>query len=288
MNEHGERNENRAAFLRMPAGNNRNEDGGLDEITRELEEKQCELILSSIGKYMNEEFAKKYDDWKEDMDEVDLPETLEYELRKITLKYEKLHKRKSKEKKRRGYIKVGGLILAVMVCAGGISLVESEALRERVYNIFFTPGDGHVAIEFRETIGDVPIPDDVKALMYPATLPVSYKLSEYTDETGWTDLIFTDETTEDWVMLSYIEADTILDIDTERSENRIIEINGKEAVIQNSKLSRDVYWKYGNYSVELTCSSQFFSEDEIIGIAENTRFYSIDELESLSQWHESE
>ena len=180
------------------------------------------------------------------------------------------------------------LVLAAAICAGGITLVESEALRERVYNIFFTPGDGHVTIEFREIFGDVTIPDDVKALMYPETLPVNYKLSEYSRDILSTTLVFTDENTEDWVMLCYIKADTILDLDTEKSDNRIIEINGEKAVIQIRENTYDLYWNYDGYSMELTCSSEFFSEAEAIKMAEHIKFYSIDELESLSGLNQSE
>lgn len=291
MNEYDRSNKNGASFLRDSSGDNENSSSGLtglDDITKELEKKQCELVLSSLGKYMNEEFARKYDDWKEEAEAVDLPETLEHKLKQLTLKYEKAERNKIKEKKRRKYIKVCSLVLAAAICAGGITLVESEALRERVYNIFFTPGDGHVTIEFREIFGDVSIPDDVKALMYPETLPVNYKLTECYRDGDSINLVFTDINTQDWVMLSYIEADTILDIDTEQSDNRIIEINGQEAVIQNSQFSHDVYWKYDEYSVELTCSSEFFSEDEAIKMAEHIKFYSIDELESLSGLNQSE
>lgn len=287
MKQYDGSNKNYAAFLRKSSEKTQDEIR-LNQITKELEGKQCELILSSIGRYMNKGFSQKYDDWKEEMEAVDLPETLEYKLQRITSKYERNEKNELKKKKRRKYAKVCSLVLAATICAGGISLVESEALRERVYNIFFTPGDGHVTIEFRETIGDVSIPDDVKALMYPATLPVNYKLTECYKDGDSVNLVFTDINTEDWVMLSYIEADTILDIDTEQSENRIIEINSQKAVIQNSRFSRDVYWKYDGYSVELTCSSEFFSEDDVIEIAKHIKFYSIDELESMSRWHESE
>ena len=291
MNGYEKSNENGASFLCDSSGDNENSGDGLtelDDIVKELEKKQCELILSSLGKYMNEEFARNFDDWKEEAEAVDLPETLEHKLRYLTSKYEKAERHKIKEKKRRKYRKACSLVLAAAVCAGGITLVESEALRERVYNIFFTPGDGHVTIEFREVFGDVTIPDDVKALMYPETLPVNYKLSEYSKDILSTTLVFTDENTEDWVMLRYMKADTILDLDTEKSDNRIIEINGEKAVIQIRENTYDLYWNYDGYSMELTCSREFFSKERIIGIAEHTKFYSIDELESLSGLNLSE
>ena len=89
MNEYDKSNKNGASFLRDSSGDNENSSGGLtglDDITKELEKKQCELVLSSLGKYMNEEFARKYDDWKEEAEAVDLPETLEHKLKQLTLK----------------------------------------------------------------------------------------------------------------------------------------------------------------------------------------------------------
>ena len=249
-----------------------------DKILRELEEQQCDLVMISLGKYFKEESMHQLEEWEEEINTTELPETLDYKLKKITEKYEKADIAVVRKRRRKSYLRVCSLMLAVMVCVGGVSLASSEAMRKTVYNVLFAPGDGNVEVSFKEANADINIPADMKTILYPDYLPEGYVLSEVEKENDRTEVVFSNEDKDDKVRLDYLKLDNIASLDTEQSNNKIIYINNEKAIIQEREYENELLFKFEGYSVLLNYNVQYINESKIVQIAESIRIYSVNEL----------
>lgn len=254
-----------------------------DKILRELEEQQCDLVMISLGKYFKEESMRQLEEWEEEIKATELPETLDYKLKKITEKYEKADIAVVRKRRRKSYLRVCSLMLAALVCVGGISLASSEAMRKSVYNIFFSPGDGNVEVSFKEANADVNIPDGLDVILYPNYLPKSYTLSDISNSGVYTNIIFKSYENDDEVKLRYVEQNLLLSLDSEQSKNRMISINGENAIIQNRDSKSNLVFKLDNYSIELSCNQKYIDENTIVQIAESIKKYSVNELKEQLQ-----
>lgn len=248
-----------------------------DKILRELEEQQCDLVMISLGKYFKEESMHQLEVWEEEINTTKLPETLDYKLKKITEKYEKADIAVVRKRRRKSYLRVCSLMLAVMVCVGGISLASSEAMRKSVYNILFAPGDGNVEVSFKEANADVNIPADMETILYPDYLPEGYVLAEVKQDGDRIRTVFYDSINDHKITINYKIDNAILSLDLELSENEIIDINNEKAVIQNRDSMYMVFYRLGEYNISLSCS-QDIDKDKVIQIAENIKVYSVNEL----------
>ncbi|MCI8285681.1 MAG: DUF4367 domain-containing protein [Firmicutes bacterium] len=246
-----------------------------DKILRELEEQQCDLVMISLGKYFKEESMHQLEEWEEEINTTELPETLDYKLKKITEKYEKADIAVVRKRRRKSYLRVCSLMLAVMVCVGGVSLASSEAMRKTVYNVLFAPGDGNVEVSFKEANADVNIPADMETILYPDYLPEGYVLHKVENDKGGVEIVFYNDV--DYIVISYKSEEVILSLDLEKSENEVVAVNNEKAVIQNKDSKYILFYRSGDYNISLSCS-QDIDKDKIIQIAENIKIYSVNEL----------
>lgn len=248
-----------------------------DKILRELEEQQCDLVMISLGKYFKEESMHQLEEWEEEINTTELPETLDYKLKKITEKYEKADIAVVRKRRRKSYLRVCSLMLAVMVCVGGVSLASSEAMRKTVYNVLFAPGDGNVEVSFKEANADVNIPADMETILYPDYLPEGYVLAEIESGADRIKMVFLNNLKDDDIIINYKNENNLLSLDLEQSENELIIINNEKSVIQNTDSRYIVFFRMGNYNISVSCI-QDIGKDKIIKIAENIKTYSENEV----------
>jgi len=253
----------------------------VDMISKELEGKQSDLVLDSLGKYFKEESMRQCEEWFADSASVEVPETLDFKLRQITQKYEKAHQDAAKRAKRKKYLRVGGLILAAVICAGGVTFVTSDAWRDSVNNVLFNPGDGNVDVEFKESNANVVIPEDLDVILYPDYLPRGYVLAEVVSEGPYVWLVFIENETYDEINIMYLEQSRTLSLDKDKSNNEMVLVNGEEAIWQNRESMYNLVFQLNNYRVELSCNSCDIEKERIIQIAESIRAYSSDEFDIL-------
>lgn len=248
-----------------------------DKILRELEEQQCDLVMISLGKYFKEESMHQLEEWEEEINTTELPETLDYKLKKITEKYEKADIAVVRKRRRKSYLRVCSLMLAVMVCVGGISLASSEAMRKSVYNILFAPGDGNVEVSFKEANADVNIPADMETILYPDYLPEGYVLSEVKQDDSRVKIIFLNDEIDRTIMISYKARNMLSSLDVEESGNKVIYVNNQKAIIQSRDSIQNIFFHLEDYNISISLD-QDIDEDEIVQIAENIKIYSVNEL----------
>lgn len=249
-----------------------------DKILRELEEQQCDLVMISLGKYFKEESMRQLDEWEEEIKATELPETLDYKLKKITEKYEKADIAVVRKRRRKSYLRVCSLMLAALVCVGGISLASSEAMRKSVYNIFFSPGDGNVEVSFKEANADVNIPSDMKTILYPDYLPEGYVLAGVEKDGNRIKVVFLDNEKNNTIVLDYVKWESISSVDIEQSDNHIVYINNEKAIIQNRDEMYNLFFQLDNYYIELTCNQEYINEDILVQIAESIKTYTVEDF----------
>lgn len=249
-----------------------------DKILRELEDQQCDLVMISLGKYFKEESMRQLEEWEEEIKATELPETLDYKLKQITEKYEKADIAVVRKRRRKSYLRVCSLMLAALVCVGGISLASSEAMRKSVYNVLFSPGDGNVEVSFREANADVNIPADMETILYPDYLPEGYVLTGVEQSVGRVNVIFLNDEKNDTIVLNYVKGESPSFLDTEQSENQVIYINDKKAIIQERDTVNELIFQLEGYNISLLYDSNSLDEKKLVQIAESIKIYSVNEV----------
>lgn len=240
------------------------------EFERRMMEKKSETVLRCLAEEIEKLRAAELDQVLIGAEQEEVPVELHQKLLKM-VETEKLErKRKQRNARMKSVIKVCACLLIGVAVIGTFLVTNVEAVREKVYRLFYQEEKDYVQM----TPTEIPynpdnlIPEDWEGFWYPSYLPEGYELV-YTDALGeYKTLIF--ENGESRIKLEEAPANE-LNVALDNSEGPPEKVN--------TKFGEAFYMKSGEWAMlNWTDHEMVFllyahlSEEELIKIAESLTY----------------
>ena len=147
-----------------------------------------------IGEAHIDNIIEDLDGHKNEIEALEVPESLEDWFQEFTLERKKTKKRQERRLKQRQFTYRAASVIAVMIMALSLLTVTVDAFRVRVFNMFLETRPTHTSITFDEATGFIgdQIPVEVGAY-FPAYVPDGFSVKEVVQHNVFQLIEFTHE-----------------------------------------------------------------------------------------------
>lgn len=238
-----------------------------NELYRQLIREKSEANLKYIGKSIEQFYVKEFDRIIEESENAEVPESLHNKLMLMLKEEQGKRRRQQRNRKLANIGKISAGFLAVVLLSGGVLMSTVEAVREKVFEIFYQENAGYIDFKHIEAPYDNNeiIPGDWDGFWYPGQLPNGFVLSSYTKNGQAIDLIFKNEKSEIILFSQAPTAELNLLVDNTESNPEKIEMNAVAALWTSIEGSNLLMWEKDGAFFILQSE---LSKDDAIMIAE--------------------
>ncbi|MFR8235883.1 MAG: DUF4367 domain-containing protein [Anaerovoracaceae bacterium] len=246
-----------------------------DKKYKELINEKSHANMKYIAKRIIEMRSEEDDEIIKAYDEEKLPpvpEEIYSDMMKAAEEFDSLRAKELVRKKRKRRMKILSRCAVILVCfciVGGLIIAPADAWKLRFMNLFSSDKDDHVEIR----------PHDTEALdgwndyYIFSEVPDGYELT-YAEDDG-VDKILVYENGENQLILEKKDPQTAINVDNEKTNNKKINVNGKDALLfysgeENIKM---LMWLNNDELMEITSSGpDCISDENLVDLAENLKY----------------
>lgn len=246
-----------------------NKDNGL---YRRLIEEKSEANLKFVGKSIEGLFADEFDRIALEAKDIEIPEQLDRKLDLMLREGQSKRKRREHSRRFARYARVSAFILAAVLVSGSILVLNVEAFRAKVFEIFFHERPNYVEFKPIEIPydEDAIIPINWEGFWYPSQLPDGFVLANYTRNGQAIDLIFKNDA-DNRIYFSQVPTEELnLQVDNADQDPEIIKINSGTAYWTSSEDNNLLMWDRGEIFFILQSE---LPKESMVQIAENIAYY---------------